>query len=65
MMSHGWIYVVVTVAVCWFAYGVGKTTSEGEARLTERNPNWREEERAESARRWDHLKAEGRLYERG
>jgi len=36
-----------------------------EARLTERNPNWREEERAESARRWDQLKAEGRLYERG
>lgn len=35
-----------------------------EARLTERNPNWREDEKAEAARRWDRLKAEGRLYER-
>ncbi|WP_313552647.1 hypothetical protein [Brevundimonas sp.] len=31
MVSDGWVYGVVMVAVCWFAYRVGKGTSEAEA----------------------------------
>lgn len=60
MLSDGWVYAVVLVAICWFAYRVGKAMSDGEAMRA-----WAEQSQKTSAqhRRIEQLKS--MLGERG